>query len=438
MLAIQYQLDHSQWWPAATLGALQMRQIEKLIGHAAETVPFYRGRLRSLAGVRSGALTLDLFRRIPVMGRADIQDAGPALNSRKVPKDHGKTGVARSSGSTGRPVTVKTTAITELFFAALNLRFHLWHGHGLSAEMAAIRGLGDKEAELARTGKPSAWLAGHSTGPMWMFDITRPVGEQLEWLVRRDPEYLLTHPSNLRALLERCEKDGVALPRLKEVNTMTEIIDGSLREQCRRVWGVPIADTYSAMEVGFIALQCPDHPHYHVQDESLLVEVLDDDGEPCAPGRIGRVVLTDLHNFATPLIRYEIGDYAEVGEPCPCGRGLRVLARILGRTRNMVTFPGGDKAWPLPYWSRELLAAAPLRQIQFIQRSLDEIVVKLAVERHLTEREEDGLRELFLRRLGHPFKLRFVYVDEIPRSAGGKYEDFVSEIEEMEGGAKGG
>ncbi|MDP6774653.1 MAG: hypothetical protein QGI63_10305, partial [Rhodospirillales bacterium] len=102
------------------------------------------------------------------------------------------------------------------------------------------------------------------------------------------------------------------------------------------------------------------------------------------------------------------------------------------------TFPGGDKAWPLPYWSRELLAAAPVRQIQFIQRSLDEIVVKLAVERHLTEREEDGLRELFLRRLGHPFKLRFVYVDEIPRSAGGKYEDFVSEIEEVEGGAKGG
>ncbi|HJO73082.1 MAG: isochorismatase family protein [Rhodospirillales bacterium] len=140
------------------------------------------------------------------------------------------------------------------------------------------------------------------------------------------------------------------------------------------------------------------------------------------------VVADDLHNLATPLIRYETGDYAKVGELCPCGRGLRVLSRILGRTRNMVTLPGGEKAWPLPYWLRELLATVPVRQIQFIQRSLDEIAVKLAVERDLTELEEDGLRKLFLRRLGHPSKLRFICVDDIPRSAGGKYEDFVSEI----------
>ena len=76
------------------------------------------------------------------------------------------------------------------------------------------------------------------------------------------------------------------------------------------------------------------------------MEVLDNHGRPCKEGETGRVVLTDLHNFTMPLIRYEIGDYAEVGPPCACGRGLPVLARILGRSRNMLTLPAGDRIWP--------------------------------------------------------------------------------------------
>src|SRR6185295_14515719 len=99
-------------------------------------------------------------------------------------------------------------------------------------------------------------------------------------------------------------------------------------------WGVGVVDVYSSEECGQIALQCPEHEQYHVQSESVLVEVLDDEGRPCAPGTIGRVVLTTLQNFAMPLIRYDIGDFAEPGPACPCGRALPVLTRIVGRVRN--------------------------------------------------------------------------------------------------------
>ena len=77
---------------------------------------------------------------------------------------------------------------------------------------------------------------------------------------------------------------------------------------------------YSSQEVGYIALQCPENESYHIQAENVLVEILDDDGLPCEPGEVGRVVVTALHNLATPLLRYDIGDYAEVGSPCSCGR----------------------------------------------------------------------------------------------------------------------
>jgi phenylacetate-CoA ligase len=87
---------------------------------------------------------------------------------------------------------------------------------------------------------------------------------------------------------------------------------------------------YSANETGYLALQCPLSGHYHVQSETVLVEVLDEVGRACRPGETGAVVVTPLQNFAMPLLRYSLGDFAEVGSPCACGRHLPVLKEILG------------------------------------------------------------------------------------------------------------
>jgi phenylacetate-CoA ligase len=165
-----------------------------------------------------------------------------------------------------------------------------------------------------------------------------------------------------------------------------------------------------------------------VQAESLFVEILDDGDRPCRPGQIGRVMITDLHNFAFPLIRYEIGDFAEVGETCRCGRGLPVLKRIVGRTRNMLVLPNGDKFWP-SFPENQMMPIAPIRQFQIVQCSLENVSAKFAIARAPTEDEENTLREFLIGCLGHRFGLDLDYVDEIPRSAGGKYEDFVSLVD---------
>src|SRR3546814_5152572 len=83
----------------------------------------------------------------------------------------------------------------------------------------------------------------------------------------------------------------------------------------REVWGLKIVDMYSTQEIGYLAFQCPQHDHYHVQAEAALVEVLNEAGESCRPGEIGQVVTTPLLNFAMPMIRYAVGDLAEVGPP---------------------------------------------------------------------------------------------------------------------------
>lgn len=423
VLALQFQFEQTQWWPENRLLAHQMAQIQNLVDHAAGTVPFYRDRLAPVLDLAPGTLTLEAYRQVPLLRRTDIQGAGEDLVSRNIPRQHGKAFDVRTSGSTGRPITVKGTAITGLFLHAFTLRGHLWHKRDFSAKNVTFRLSIPKSPAGAR----QVWAPGYVTGPSLVIDATLPMDDLFDHLIKEDPEYFQVFPHVLVELIRLCRERGVRPNKLREVRTFTELLDAGVREICLEEWGVPVIDIYSANEIGTIAHQCPENTCYHVQAESVLVEVLDDDGNPCLPGRMGRAVITVLHNFATPLIRYEIGDYVEVGPPCPCGRGLPVLKRIVGRERNLVVLPTGERA-SSSFFDKEIAKIAPVRQFQLTQKTVHEIEVKLAVARPLTEAEENGLRDRFTERAGYPFDFRFVYVDDIPRSAGGKYEYFLSEI----------
>ncbi len=128
-----------------------------------------------------------------------------------------------------------------------------------------------------------------------------------------------------------------------------------------------------------------------------------------------------------PLIRYRLGDYAEVGEPCPCGRGLPVLKRILGRQRNMLTLPDGRQHWPsLP--SALWLEVAPIRQFRVVQTALDSLEITYALDRDLTPQEQERLAAALAARLGHAFRLAWIPVDAIARAPNAKHEDFVSRL----------
>ncbi|MDP7651264.1 MAG: hypothetical protein QGF38_06140 [Rhodospirillales bacterium] len=427
ILALNYQFEQSQWWPPEAIEAMQFRQAEKLLAHAWRTVPFYRDRLGVLTGLKRGGLTMEAWRRIPILTRADIQDGGLDLVSRALPKDHGRAQDASTSGSTGQPVSFKRTRITGLFFAALNLRYHLWHGRDFSAKVASITRLSNPDS----VGEPHNWVPGHVSGPMVLLDIRTSISEQLAWLEQVDPDYLLTCPSNLRALFQRCAQTGLSFPKLREVATRDELLDPDLRAKCRQIWGLPIVDAYSAEEVGMITFQCPEHPHYHVQAESILVEIVDDQGRPCRAGESGRVVVTDLHNFATPLIRYDINDYAVVGGLCPCGRGLPVIKTVLGRVRNLLTLPSGEKLWPSYHFVFDdaLGKFLPsLREAQLVQRALDEIEVRVVATRPVTAKEEARACKALGEALSDAFAFRFVYVDELPRPRSGKFQAILSEL----------
>ena len=432
ILALLYQLEQSQWWSPEQLRSLQLRQLQPLLQHAYRTVPFYRDRLDQAGFDPQRILTPERWAQLPLLTRPQIQAAGAALRSQQVPKSHGKVRSTQTSGSMGQPIKVYCTALNGLFWQVFTLRDHLWHRRNFSNKLATIRfgaqgstvGSPPHGREYPSWGVPASLL--YATGPSASLNISTDLSLQAAWLQRQNPHYLLTYPSNLMALTEYFQAHNLSLSHLKQVRTISEMLTPEVRHRCQQVWGVSLVDVYSSQEVGNIALQCPDCDQYHIQAEGVLVEILDEAGNPCPPGQVGRVVVTNLHNYAMPLLRYEIQDYAIPAAPCGCGRGLPTLAQIVGRRRNMVTLPNGDRRWPTGFLA--CADIAPIRQFQFVQTRLDCIEARLVMDRALTESEMQQFTDTLHQTLGYPFQLQFTYPDAIPRRPNGKFEEFMSEL----------
>lgn len=411
LLALAWQLDQSQWWAPDELAAMQDAQRAALAAHARATVPFYaedRG----------------------IVTRAQLIAAGEALVSRAVPREHGAPVPIATSRTTGGAVALRATAVTQTLWHAMTLREHAWHARDLNAKLAAIRHVPPGEA-APPTGKTLAgW--GPATRPLApdapaaVLSVRSSTAEQVDWLLREQPAYLMAFPTVVAGIARELARRGQTLPGLRALRTTSEQLGEDTRALCREVLGVELEDVYSCEEVGYIAMQCPGTEHYHVMSERLIVELVREDGAACEVGEPGRVVVTDLHNFATPLLRYDLGDYAEWGEPCACGRGLPTLARIRGRRRNLLAYPDGRTVWPV--FTVACREAAHYEVMQLVQGEDLGLTVRLVLGpgRTLTPRDRGALTAALHGALGHPFAVAFEVIDELARSPGGKLEELVS------------
>lgn len=423
LLALLQQFQLAERLPEAFHRERQFSQLGMLLQHAVQTVPYYQER-ESLYRRLEGCLTEEQFCTLPILDRTTIQQEGIALTSRQLPTSHGKHLERYTSGSTGRPMRCLGTDLTSLIWDAQTLRDHLWHERDFTMKLAVIRTKMEHRREPRWAGSASEVF---ETGPSVSLDIATDIEEQLHWLVEENPAYLLTHPSNLGALARLSLQRGIRPVGLRQARTFGEALRDDLRETVRRAWQVDIADIYSSEECGYMALQCATGHHYHVQAESVFLEVLDETGRPCSPGETGRVVVTTLQNFAMPLIRYESGDFAEVGSACACGRSLPVLTRIHGRQRNMVTLPDGRYHWP-SFPAEMWLSVAPVEQFRLIQRDPAVIEVNYVMSREVSGEEKSLLENALVERLGYRFRFIWQRQEAITRGANYKFEDFVSEL----------
>jgi phenylacetate-CoA ligase len=440
LMALQRQFDETQYWPPERLLAAQFDQLTKLVEHAGKTVPFYAERLRR-AGLKPGErVTETAWRRLPVLTRKEVQAQGEKLASRALPPAFGPTVVVASGGSSGVPVRVRKSALDGVMWEAVNVREELWHRESFDGLIARLRGIPpgltpDQEAAVASErglvlpnwGSPANQI--WRTGKIAAIDPKQPVKVLAEFLLRHQPDYIFTFPSYLRLLIAHFREAPRKLRSLRAAWLASETVDEDLRQACQDEFGCRIVENYTSGETGYIALQCPQSGKFHIQSEVALVEVLDEEGRACGPGEIGRVVVTPLHNFATPLLRYEIGDEAEMGEPCACGRGLPTLNRIVGRTQDYFALRSGERR-RVDVNHYRLSKISAVMEFQFVQNDYDHLELKLAVARPLTPAELEQVDRVLSLASGGLFETKVTFHDLLERTEVGKLRPFVCRVTE--------
>jgi phenylacetate-CoA ligase len=212
------------------------------------------------------------------------------------------------------------------------------------------------------------------------------------------------------------------------ITTAEGMLEGQ-RELMEQVLAHEVFDSYGSREVMNIGSECETHQGLHLATDNLRVEVVDKNGMPLPAGSEGRVVVTDLHNAATPMIRYEVGDFGTMGpdEPCACGRPFPRLARVEGRIQDMIWTPAGPVTGiVIQFITRD---HPWIEGHQVVQDARDRILLRVLTRSELTPELTDPLTARLRVRLGSDMRIDYERVTEISRKPNGKVQSLISTVE---------
>ena len=279
-----------------------------------------------------------------------------------------------TSGSSGMPSLFVYDRGAWTAQMAQTVRSSEWSGIKPSIPRRRIATIsGSNPAHMTRRMSESLDIGMHR---LLRFGVTDPLEEIIAGLDRFKPDLLVLYPSLLPPLA-----DAIAAGRLEiapgAIQTTSEPLTPALRELCERSFGHRPYDFFGCTE-GLFATECERRDGMHLYEDCTIVEVVDNDHNPVPNGEPGsKLLLTNLHNRVQPLIRLELSDSVTIAdEPCACGRTLRRLRTIDGRSNDVLEL-GGVSVHPQRFG---LLGRDPaVRGFQVIQRG-DGVRIRLVLE----------------------------------------------------------
>jgi phenylacetate-CoA ligase len=413
-------LERSQDLEPAALADLQFQQLRRLLDFAYREVPYYRALLDEHALPPSRIASLDDFRRIPPLTKDIIRRRFRELQPRGR-----RRGVQRVStgGSTGAPVTVLVDAERTAVTDASRLRAHRWFGVDIGGPEVVLWG---SNIELGRQdGLRTArdWLL--NSRLLSAFDLGESaLARHAQALQRLKPWKVFGYASALYLLARYLQRTGwVAEPDWpRAIFATAEPLYDFQRSLIRSVLGGAVATEYGAREAGLIASECP-AGGLHLNAESIMAEVdaADEHGR-------GELLVTHLHSFAMPIVRYRTADIAALGgDGCRCSRTLPLLGCVEGRRTDFLVTPSGRilHALSVIYVLREI---SEIREFQVSQERLDQLLVRLVPDGRFSSAVGTAITRKLQRLLDDTVAVHLEVVDSISHPLSGKHRYVVSHV----------
>lgn len=423
-------LMESQFWPADRLRDLQRERLEKLLRHAKAHVPFYAARLDVLFRP-DGSIDWDRWGEVPTLKRSELLEHRRKMLARAVPEGHEQIVDASTSGSTGRPATTSHSSLALALTKAAVFRANVNDEVDFSTRLGAWAG---ERADRApwpdgKRGGPWGpwWEPRSASGETFTVTHTAPPEQALEFLVRHEVRYALMGGTDARLLAFEAQRlgAGVSLDGIFTRGTDPTPFGTQLIAE---VFGARTYPLYSSREAHRIAHRCPACGRWHVNDEQVLVEILNEEDRPVPAGESGRVIVTPLWSYAQPLIRYEQGDFATRGVTGRCDRELSTIQEVVGRVRHMFVLPDGSRIVPTLTMPAVRALNAAMFQVAQVSREMVEVrYVPLA--NGIPVRVEPAREEL-VHQLGTDVSTTFRPIATFDVPPGQKHIEFISELDQ--------
>ncbi|HXN32306.1 MAG TPA: hypothetical protein VN894_10610 [Polyangiaceae bacterium] len=419
-------LEKMQWRSPEAIERYQLRALRALLAHAGRNVPYWRETFRRLGFDARGVVRREDLAALPILTREIVRERYRDL----VDPMHVRVNLKKgTSGSTGAPLKFEYCPESESWRQAVRIRGYSWSGYrpGLRAfyywamvsEMP--RGALGLKIRFDRHVKREVFVDS-------MCQDEQARRRALEQLRRTRPAVVICYTQSCaqfaRWILDNGLRDWDDVPVL----CGAEAVLAADRAVLTRAFGPHVFETYGSRETMLIAAECEAHQGLHLSEENLLVEVTRG-GKPTADGEAGDLLVTDLHNYGMPFIRYQNGDVARMApaSACACGRGLRRLERVEGRRADTLCDRDGN---PIPGLVFHVLFSDArqeiVRQFQAVQHAGGDVVLRVVRGQDWSqERFDTVVRRLEQYLRGLPFQVE--YCGAIGPSSNGKMRTIVVE-----------
>jgi len=409
------QYEKFQYFSKSEIRGYQLMHLGRLLHHAYSTSSFYRDSFDAHGVSPADVKTLEDIKSIPYLSKTNLVSNFDDIVSTKQPI---LNSVKTTGGSTGQAVTLLKNCDALARERAATWRSYKWAGVGIGDPQARFWGM-----PLHASQRLKYNLIDFVANRMRFsaFDINE---ERLEFFFKQllhfRPVYLYGYVSIIEVFSEFIARRNYKLPSsVKSVITTSEVLSEKVKYSIENSLHIKVFNEYGCGEVGSIAHEC-EQGAMHVMEENVILEILPDSKD----STIGEIVVTDLFNYSTPLIRYKLGDYASIFDnQCTCGRTLKTIGNIHGRAYDCIYTEEGKIFHPeiIMYIFEDIKEkVGGIKQFQVIQEKLNALSIKIVKTNDYDMDIERHIKEEVRTRIHPDMKTEFEYVDEVKREKSGK------------------
>lgn len=404
---------------------LQSSALKQLMMHADQHSPFHHLRFKEACINPAAIQSPNDLLALPLLTKGDIRK-----NYAQIANDtNGPLWIKTTGGSTGEPLRFAYTKESYEWRVAMSKRGYSWAGALPGSKQAYIWGvqLGKIDRKTQLKEQLHHFVDRQQYFNCFDFD-ERAMAKCLMELNQFKPVTVIGYTNPLYNLALFIGDNSRIKFTPKGIICAAEKVHPYQREAIERVFGAKVFNTYGSREFMLIAAECEKHEGLHISAENLIVEIIKDDGTPAKEGETGRIIVTDLHNYGMPFIRYEIGDLGvATTKTCSCGRGLPMIADVVGRSLDVIRTPEG-KIVPGEFFPHLIKDFTDVARFQVIQEKLDLLIIKLVPTTELSDNTKKRIDSEVRKVTGPTIDINYEIVSDIALTATGKYRVTVSKL----------